>query len=355
MRELEQITQLSHEFGGNEYVIGGGGNTSVKDEKTLWVKPSGTTLSNITPSDFVALDREKIAEMYNIEPPSDTNAREALAKDTIAAAVLPSSTGRASVEAPLHNALQYRYVVHTHPALVNGMTCAANGAETCKKLFPDTLWVEFIDPGYKLSMVVRERINEYASKHSKEPAVIFLKNHGVFAAGDSPEEIRNIYAGIDSTLAEQYKNSGISTEFKIADVPEASVVESAKSKILKAFGGGQELFICASGYFDHINGPLTPDHIVYAKSYFFVGEPSEESVKAFKDRHNYLPAIIIFNDMVFGIANTEKKATLVLETAQDAALVKQLAESFGGLEYMTERARQFIENWEVESYRSKQV
>ena len=131
MRELEQITQLSHEFGGNEYVIGGGGNTSVKDEKTLWVKPSGTTLSNITPSDFVALDREKIAEMYNIEPPSDTNAREALAKDTIAAAVLPSSTGRASVEAPLHNGLQYRYVGHTHAALVNGMTCAGKGAETC--------------------------------------------------------------------------------------------------------------------------------------------------------------------------------------------------------------------------------
>jgi hypothetical protein len=41
--------------------------------------------------------------------------------------------------------------------------------------------------------------------------------------------------------------------------------------------------------------------------------------------------------------------------AQDGALIKQLAQAFGGVEYMTERARLFIENWEVESYHSKQI
>ena len=33
------------------------------------------------------------------------------------------------------------------------------------------------------------------------------------------------------------------------------------------------------------------------------------------------------------------------------AQVMQLAEAFGGIDYMTDRAYEFIENWEVEYYR----
>lgn len=33
----------------------------------------------------------------------------------------------------------------------------------------------------------------------------------------------------------------------------------------------------------------------------------------------------------------------------------RLAETFGGINYMTDAHREFIENWEVESYRQKQV
>ncbi len=44
-----------------------------------------------------------------------------------------------------------------------------------------------------------------------------------------------------------------------------------------------------------------------------------------------------------------------LAFAQDGALVKQLTQAFGGIDYMPEGACKFIENWEVESYRSKQL
>ena len=59
--------------------------------------------------------------------------------------------------------------------------------------------------------------------------------------------------------------------------------------------------------------------------------------------------------MVFGIGATENKASLTLEFAQDGALVIQLAEVFGGIEYLSDSSSEFIENWEVESYRSKQI
>ena len=48
---LETIAELSHEFGGPEYVLGGGGNSSAKDDATLWVKPSGVTLLDLRPGD----------------------------------------------------------------------------------------------------------------------------------------------------------------------------------------------------------------------------------------------------------------------------------------------------------------
>jgi rhamnose utilization protein RhaD (predicted bifunctional aldolase and dehydrogenase) len=59
--------------------------------------------------------------------------------------------------------------------------------------------------------------------------------------------------------------------------------------------------------------------------------------------------------MVFGIGTTQEKALLALEFAQDGALVTQLAEAFGGIKYLSDSSREFIENWEVESYRSKQL
>jgi len=49
---LNTIAQLSREFGTPDYVLGGGGNTSCKDEATVWVKPSGTVLGELKPGGF---------------------------------------------------------------------------------------------------------------------------------------------------------------------------------------------------------------------------------------------------------------------------------------------------------------
>jgi hypothetical protein len=59
--------------------------------------------------------------------------------------------------------------------------------------------------------------------------------------------------------------------------------------------------------------------------------------------------------MVFGVCESQQAAILALELAQDGSLVEKLAQAFGGIDYMTDRALEFIENWEVESYRKKQL
>jgi len=101
--------------------------------------------------------------------------------------------------------------------------------------------------------------------------------------------------------------------------------------------------------------PITPDHMVYSRAYPYRGELSEDGVMEYLTGHGYAPKLIVTSDRVYGIGTSQKNADLSLELAQDGALVMQLTEAFGGIQFMTPAHVEFIENWEVESYRQQQV
>jgi rhamnose utilization protein RhaD (predicted bifunctional aldolase and dehydrogenase) len=346
MDDLKTIVELSHEFGTTDYVKGGGGNTSAKNETTLWVKPSGTTLGGLTEKTFVALNRDKVNELFEVETPAESAAREELVKTFMAEAV-KNEAGRPSVEAPLHNILNPRFVVHTHPPMVNGLTCAKGGEAAGKRLFPDALWVEYIDAGYTLSMELKGRIEQYTLEHGKGPEVILLKNHGIFVAADSAEEIRDLYAWVMETLRLEYEKASITATLEIAD---AEPTPQTEEQIRQLFGADAQ-HVVSCGMFTCVPGPITPDHLVYARAFPFTDELSEEAASKYRAKHGFAPKVVVGENCVFGIGTTRNNADLALELAQDGAQVMQLAEAFGGTEYMTDRAREFIENWEVESYR----
>ena len=346
MDDLKTIVELSHEFGTTDYVKGGGGNTSVKDETTLWVKPSGTTLGDLTEETFVALNRDKVNELFEVETPAESAAREELVKNLMAEAV-ENEAGRPSVEAPLHNILNLRFVVHTHPPLINGLTCAKGGVAAAKRLFPDALWVEYIDAGYTLSMELKGRIEQYTLERGKGPEVILLKNHGIFVAADSAEEIRVLYAGMMNALKLEYEKAGVTNTLEIADAAPAPQTEE---RIRQLFGADAQ-HVVSCGMFTCVPGPITPDHLVYARAFPFTDELTEEAAVKYKAEHGFAPKVVVAANRVFGIGATRNNAELALELAQDGTQVMQLAEAFGGIDYMTDRAREFIENWEVESYR----
>ena len=350
MTDLEIIVKLSHEFGGRDYVKGGGGNTSVKDHKTLWVKPSGTTLSGLTPETFLAMNRTKINELYEVAPPAETPAREELVKDLMAAAV-EGDAGRPSVEAPLHNVFDAKFVVHTHPVLVNGLTCAKDGEAACGNLFADALWVEYIDPGYTLCMEVRERIERYKGVNGKEPALLVLQNHGIFISADTYEEIHRLYAHVMNVLKVEYEKVGILQTLEMIETPDSPETEER----IKAVFGDAAAFITSSGIFVFAAGPITPDHLVYSKAFPYCGTLTDVEADAYKTARGYAPKVIVAGNRVYGIGNSQGNANLSLELAQDGALVMQLAKAFGDINYMTDTQRVFIENWEVESYRQKQI
>ena len=259
--------------------------------------------------------------------------------------------GRPSVEAPLHNVFEAKLVVHTHPCSVNGLTCAIGGKVACNERFPDALWVEYIDPGYTLCMEVRKRIENYKEVNGKEPALLVLQNHGIFISADTADEIRALYARVMNALEATYKAAGI---FQALEVSDAVVSVETEGKIKELFGE-DGAFVASSGMFPVAPGPITPDHLVYSKAFPFTGELTTVAVAQYQADRGYAPKVVISGERVYGIGTSQTNADLALELAQDGALVLQLAEAFGGINYMTDAAREFIENWEVESYRQKQA
>ena len=352
MDALDTVAGLSQDFGGPDHVLGGGGNTSCKDASTLWIKPSGTKLCDMTRGSFLAMDRAKIAEVYAMTPPETDAERERVMKDMMLASVLPGSTGRPSVEAPVHNLFEAAYVVHVHPPLVNGLTCAADGERKATELFPDAVWVEY-SAGFMLNRVVKKRIDEYAQERGCEATVVFLENHGIIFAGDDADGIRAASEEIMDRLRDAYAAAGVATGLAIGPALAEEDAKRIKTLMRESVGEETAANVEWSGPFETVDGPVTPDHIVYAKAWFLFGEPTKEAVAEFCERRGYAPRVVVLPEGVFALGPNEGTARLALEFAQDAGLVRQLAGAFGGLKYLDTRWSDFIEDWEVEAYRRK--
>lgn len=351
---LKTITDLSHEFGTGDYVQGGGGNTSCKNADTLWVKPSGTTLAGLTEQTFVAMDRARLGRLYSLAVPPDKAAREALVKDVMAAAVRTGSSGRPSVEAPLHDILAGTYVVHTHPAWVNGLTCSARAEAEARRLFPEALWVPYVDPGFTLCRDVYQRLQEFRARVGSEPSTLLLENHGVFVSGNSADDIRSAYRRLREVLTRCYEAAGVGLDLSLGQPGAEGMIGEMEAR-LHDWLGADAAGVVRGSPFTATDGPLSPDHIVYSKSYCYRGPISKEGLHAFRAKHGYWPRVVATPWAVFGVGTSLRQAQLALDLAGDGALVAQLTTAFGGPRYLTDAAREFIENWEVESYRSKQM
>jgi NAD(P)-dependent dehydrogenase (short-subunit alcohol dehydrogenase family)/rhamnose utilization protein RhaD (predicted bifunctional aldolase and dehydrogenase) len=354
---LKTIAGLSNFYGKDPaYVLAGGGNTSYKDENFLYVKPSGISLAAIKEKDFVKMDRKKLGLVFSEKAPEGSSEREAFVKQALAAAVCYNSSGRPSVETPLHDAIQYRFVVHLHPAVVNGMTCGKSGREICAALFPESHWVEYTNPGHTLAVRIKSEIAKFAKAGLNCPKVIFLQNHGVFVGADTALELKKIYSEIMSKLTSYCRKKNIRTDLVVGEEADREAVAGLSPKLRSWLSQNAErAAVTSCGYFKAAGGPLTPDHIVYSKSFALSSSsPDKTGIAKFAKANGYKPLVVeLPSKAVFCAGETLKDSMTCLSLAKDAALVEQIAEGFGGVNYLSKPQRSFIENWEVESYRKK--
>ncbi|MCY3019201.1 MAG: class II aldolase/adducin family protein, partial [Planctomycetota bacterium] len=191
---MEKLVALSRYYGADsEFVLAGGGNTSVKIGDRLFVKGSGKPLATVDADDFVELRRADLDALLDHDLGADVARREEAFKEAILAArVHPEKGQRPSVESALHNLMPGQFVCHTHPALPNMLTYCAKGEALCREMLGDeALWIPYVTPGYILANAIRKALQEYAKRTGRaRPAALLMQSHGFLVAGDSPEEVR---------------------------------------------------------------------------------------------------------------------------------------------------------------------
>ena len=366
---MEKLVEISRYYGQNkEYIIAGGGNTSVKDSDRLMIKASGFSLENIDQDGFVPLDRKKLALITSKTYSQDPLQREQQVKEDLLNSRIDSEL-RPSVESSLHDLIEYKYVVHTHPTFINALLCSKEVETQVKNLFPEEyLYVKYVDPGYILFKYVEEEIAKYEGRFNKQPQVILMQNHGVFVGAETIEEIKNIYEQIERKVkmmldmlmpATSENLSALNKLTKLLQQTEAY----REQVILPHYHPLMENYLSDRSCFNQVNGPFIPDHIVYCKAYplFLDLEESELNKNKIEmaiadhlEKYGYEPKIIYLKGAgAVAIDQKESGARIIKDLIDDILLICHHAQSFGGPRFLTGQDIQFIESWEVENYRKK--
>lgn len=353
MKEIQQLIEISQFYGRDKrYVIAGGGNTSYKNAEKLWIKTSGLSLGTITEDGFSELDRHKLNVMSNKTYSTNATEREEELKCDMAAATLANGK-YPSVETLIHNMLDYAFVVHLHPTLVNGLMCAKNAGSELKRLFgANALYIEYADPGYTLFKKAEVAIQAYRTENVAEPAIIWLQNHGIFVGANTIEAIKYLYEKILKTLSDAVAQSQ-TVAIPVGDrplcsstgqiVPALRMMVSADSlKTMKV--RKTELIKC---FYDNVENqakiakPYTPDALYYCKSnYIFINAEEPEAILAeaaktipvFAAKYGYQPRVFLIKGIgLVAAGDNATQCEAILDVFEDAMKIAFLAESFGGV------------------------
>ena len=353
--QLREIVALSNEFGADPaFTRAGGGNSSAKADGVLWIKPSGVSMATLSAEDLVPLDLQFLKDALDAPDPDPSHgdpvnylARQARRDD---------GPRRPSVEILFHALIDDTYVLHTHPLLINAVTCNADGVALTEDLFgDDVLWVPYVDPGLPLARQIAARRSAYTERTGNPaPKITFLMNHGLIVSGDDPAQLREdshrvlrtIQRAVDAAqgglpaLAESFREAVGAEHSAYDDGPVATDFPATEA-------GARFL----------TEGPLIPDQIVYAGS-FPVVLPEDadvaEAVRGHRERHGTDPIVAVAPGLgVVAVGSDQKQATTALEVYVDALTVGQAATALGSVRALDERERRFIETWEAEAYRKK--
>ena len=167
-------------------VQGPGGNTSIKDGNTLWIKASGTELADAERKPiFLAVDREAARA-------------EALGAGdgTCQSAVLDTAAGlRPSIETTFHALIDWPVVAHTHSVatIVHAISDDGLVAARDKLAGLPIATVPYRKPGRPLTQAIADAI-------SADTQVVLLGNHGLIIAGPTVADVAELTEEVERRL-----------------------------------------------------------------------------------------------------------------------------------------------------------
>lgn len=342
LKELEIISKAV----GNriDYVQGGGGNTSVKlSDELMAVKASGFKLNQITPKEgYVVVNYKNIKTYYeNVDLSQDIDFEKEsvdFAKKNVVE-MEGLKVLRPSVEAGFHSILK-KYVIHTHPVYANILCCSKAGKNTVEKIFAgkeyECIWIPYINPGFCLTLKIKEEIEICKNKTGKFPEVIFMENHGLIVSTDDCQKTILLHDEVNNLIRDILNIKEEYPEINIEKINETTYI--SHTPYLTYNLKGEKI---TNDYLDKV--ALYPDQLVYLNGGISIDGPENKlNVKSASGelvyKTNYSEALTLEETLLgyLYVVNGVKKCGLDIKT-------------------MSQKDIDFIRNWESEAYRKSLV
>jgi len=308
------LIYLSKLFGSSTLNIQGqGGNISVKtlNSELILIKSSGGILGNMDNlNGFCIADN-----VYCNSLLKDANSKD-LNKTKIFGQKIPS------METFFHCFMK-KYTVHIHFTLSN-IFLTTNNVTMLDKLNTKYKIIDYFPPGIILA-------NEIKKVYEDDTNLYFLKNHGLIVTSNNLEEIERLYIDVfqyfDNILNNKYSD----------DLITFSIIKSIYNKFNKAV-------VCRKYEFDCIDKIINmkycfPDLAVYVQKTKIINEIIDIN------NFDYIPDMIILNNMIFILADNIIKLYCVIETLDK---YKILCNNYDSLQIVDNN---FIKNMDQEKYR----
>jgi rhamnose utilization protein RhaD (predicted bifunctional aldolase and dehydrogenase)/NAD(P)-dependent dehydrogenase (short-subunit alcohol dehydrogenase family) len=308
--DLAMCTYVSRLIGREpDLVLHGGGNTSVKTLTpnifgeqcpTIFVKASGFDLANISPDGFSSLDLERTKRLRSLPDLTQDEMNKQLRIH-----LLDPNAPMPSVEAFLHAFIPAKFIVHTHPATILGLTNQPDASRVVNEFFgADVVSVPYFRAGFGLAKQAAEAFE----KNPKVKGMILLQ-HGLVTWGETAEEAYEATINLVNK-AEQYwrdqirtaQTSSFRTSFKDEEKRYIEFAPLLRGLLAEKTDDPDHPFrrfilvpLITPEVIDFLNhpnaqklaasAPLTPDHLIRTKSApLFISNPSYDDPGKFKDQ-----------------------------------------------------------------------
>lgn len=344
-------------------VQGGGGNGSVKDieGKTMWIKASGLRMAAVEADyGYVELQVESMnaitrdADLAKMDPK--------IAHDIASDRTRQLATGalRPSMETGFH-ALLGRVVLHTHSVYINAFTCLEGGEAALKSVSKKPiLWINYLTPGYALSVDMDQAIANFAAEHGSAPDAIFLANHGFISSADTAEKAIDLTHEYEA-IAKEYFGPLADNALDTTTVSEAATTWAEQlSTALRA--RDSHLTVRAASFLTIVeaanhpellaSGALIPDDVIYSGDTVFVTEgksPEAWFNETFATNPDKF-VVVVPGTGVF-IGGPEKALDATEENLLAHVLVRQLVARRGTALALAKSEVLYLQSMENEKYR----
>ncbi|OBZ92306.1 N-acylmannosamine 1-dehydrogenase [Pararhizobium polonicum] len=337
--EFEALLDVSARVGADPALVqAAGGNTSIKEGGTLWIKASGLWLMQARQRDVmvpVALDA--LLDALERDDPSTEKAQDFVIADRNPSGLRPS------IETTVHALMPQKVVIHVHcvetiatAVQVDGEAIAASKLAGIAHVF-----VPYARPGLPLAKAIAARIRP-------DTSVLILGNHGLAVAGETVAEAEALLAVVSRRLAlarRKAPEADLSTLSRLAvgsgyTLPDDGLIHDAAT----------DLTSCriAAG------GSLYPDHVIFLGRGSFVAAPGDTavSIEAQAQAEGVaLPPALLFPG----------KGALVSReiNAGAAAMARCLSDVLGRIDegarlrYLTDAENAELLGWDAEKYRQE--